>query len=142
MIPLARVMLTASLGALALASCASDNDAATVEPAEPEVSVADVRAGGTIVPGEAVQFGLNTHCGVKVLGKLNGTSWIADEPGSDAYDWMPEGWEIDPNRPDGPLTATLILSPDEAMITATHRGRSVVYRPEARSLTELGLLCD
>jgi len=106
MIPLARVMLTASLGALAITSCASGNDAATVDPTEPEVSVADVRAGGTIVPGEAVQFGLNTHCGVKVLGNLNGTWWIA------------------------------------ATITATHRDRSVVYRPETRGLTELGLLCD
>ncbi len=105
-------------------------------------SILAVPPGGTVSPGVSVQFDIYAHCGVKVLGKLNGAWWVTDEPRSDAYDWLPAEWIAEPGQVYGSLAATLMMSPDEATITATFRDRSVVYRPEVRGLAELGLLCD
>ena len=118
----------------------ADSTAATTLESLPSPSTTSIlaaRPGGTVSPGVRVQFDIYAHCGVKVLGKLNGTWWITAESGSDAYEWLPAEWAVEPGQVYGSLTAVLLMSPDEGTITATFRDRSVVYRPEVRGLAEL-----
>ena len=111
-------------------------------PSPSTTSILAVPPGGTVSPGVSGQFDIYAHCGVKVLGNLNDTWWVTDEQRSDTYDWLPAEWIAEPGQGYGSVAATLMMSPDEATITATFRDRSVDYRPEVRGLAELGLLCD
>lgn len=82
--------------------------------------------GGALAPGSAASYEIYAHCGVEVLGNINSTWWIADAADGRA-NWIPKGWEADPDSPYGSLVAEVTLAADEHAITADYRGHSVTY---------------
>jgi hypothetical protein len=76
-----------------------------------------------------VGYELGTHCGVRILGKLNGQWWRASEALSVRSDWFPDEWALDPTTYGEPIVVNLILDAKDNTIVATYRGRAVAYVP-------------
>ncbi len=79
-----------------------------------------------LVPGQKVRAQLGTHCGVRILGRVNGRWWRADEA-TETADWLPSEWAAGTETE--VVVVEVVLSADHTTITATARGRSVVYTP-------------
>lgn len=121
--------------------CASDAD-----PSESSASSLPgiVRVDGVPVlkPGTQATYEIYAHCGVKLLGQINGSYWVSPEPGDGGNvgrDWFPEEWRSQPNLQSIPVVIS--LSDDGSTITATYRDRAVIYEPFDEVPLELSA-CD
>jgi len=76
--------------------------------------------------GDTVSYEIYAHCGVEVLGNLDGAWWTTDEAAG-RYGWIPSGWEADSDAPFGSLVAKNTMAADGGTISAEYRGRTVIY---------------
>ena len=116
-------------GAVTATGCASTDDSSVSSaPSLPGV----VRVDGVPVlePGTQATYEIWAHCGVKLLGQINGRWWVSPEPGdrsNTVAGWIPDEWQSQP-RPQS-IPAVIALSADGSTITATYEDRSVIYEP-------------
>jgi len=78
-----------------------------------------------LIPGQEVRAQLGTHCGVRILGRVNGRWWRAAEA-TETADWLPSEWAAAVADTEI-IVVKIVLSADHTTITASSRGRSVVY---------------
>jgi hypothetical protein len=129
------------VGVATATGCAADADPSeSSAPSLPGI----VRVDGVPVlePGTQATFEIYAHCGVKLLGQINGRYWVSPEPGDGGNvgsDWFPEEWRSQPNLQSIP--AVIALSDDGSTITATYRDRAVIYEPIDEVPLELSA-CD
>ncbi|MDQ3468607.1 MAG: hypothetical protein M3487_02355 [Actinomycetota bacterium] len=86
-------------------------------------------SGDVIEPGYPWRFELYVHCGIGVLGQLNGVWWMTDEGGG-RLDDVPDRWA--PLVADGEQTIVVEVLMTEGpapTLTATAAGYSVTYHP-------------
>jgi hypothetical protein len=85
--------------------------------------------GGFIEPGYPAPYLLDVHCGIGVLGELNGIWWMN---GTGAVP-VPPQWAdlVDPNTQTITLEVTVTAGPDPT-VTATANGHRVTYQPVTR----------
>lgn len=84
-------------------------------------------SGDIIEPGYPWRYVIGTHCGVGVLGQLNGLWWMTDE-GADVLDYVPDAWM--PLVEAEELVVDVLMTEGPApTLTATAAGYSVIYHP-------------
>jgi hypothetical protein len=87
-----------------------------------------VGSGGSIEPSVLSLMTVESHCGVRYLGELNGLHWLASDPESVATDWIPTAWPQN-GESSTPLRVELLLAQDGASIQASNNGYTVTYLP-------------
>ena len=126
---------TIALMCAAGAGCAAHDDASVTTGTTPESSLSGpsdpsapllpiVGSGGMLQPGEPALMTVETHCGVRYLGQLNGSDWVASDPVSAQPDWIPAEWS---SSSSSPLRVRVELDADRNTIEASLNGRTIEY---------------
>jgi hypothetical protein len=122
---------TIALTCAAGAGCAAHDDASETTgtarvsslpgPSAPLLPI--VGSGGMLQPGEPALMTVETHCGVRYLGQLNGSDWVASDPVSAQPDWIPAEW----SSGSSPLKVRVELDADRNTIEASLDGQTIEY---------------
>jgi hypothetical protein len=115
---------------LALVACGEDADkrgSLTTAIGAPSTSPV-VDPNSSVPIGQPYHIKVGTHCGVGMLGiPVNEVVWITDTAHGER-DWMPTEWASSLGPGEQLIGLEVVLS-DDATLTATAVGRSVIYRP-------------
>jgi hypothetical protein len=124
-VPEERTLVDADLstpGAIATADQVGPDRALIKSSRQPQPA----ESGGYIEPGYPSPYRFFVHCGVAVLGQLNGIWWMTDARGVP----IPHEWASRVDRASDTITVDVVITPGpDPTATATLNGRSVVYHP-------------
>jgi len=121
--------LAVAVGILAAGCSTQDSLEPTTGPANSVNGLLPtLEIGGDLPVGEAYSLVVGTHCGVRVIGAVNDTLWIADEA-TQPGDWMPTEWAE--GIEGGQELIALEVADDGTDLIATAEQVSVRYRPVA-----------